>query len=728
MTLERDTILKDRYRIMEILGQGGMGAVYRAIDENLGVYVALKENFFSTDEYSRQFRREAIILASMKHANLPKVSDHFEIDDQGQYFVMEYIEGEDLRQRMDRLGILQDEEVIVVGAAICDALQYLHTRNPSVLHRDIKPGNIKINPEGGVYLVDFGLAKIVQGGEATTTGARAMTPGYSSPEQYGTARTDPRSDVYSLGATLYAAITGTIPEDGLARAMDQADLTSVRRRNPKAARRLSTVIEKALEIHPDDRYQSADEFKMALLKASSATRQNITMGETTITPPPQAMMDSIANGGGLDGVKSTAVGSAENTGESAGRRRRRQMQKLARVAGISAALLIIVSTVGYILASLSGGRDFFSGIDSSSGVAFAGQASATPNATAANGIVEVSATTAQTITPAPTDTPTPEMLYTPTAYILGTIMPSATHVPIVVGEDAEFNYEYAFVSDRSGSYQIWLQTLDGTTSQQLTNIEGGACQPEWSPDGTQMVFISPCDEKKDFYLDAQLFMMDIGGEVQLLLHNQGVYDPAWSPNGKYLLFTFAQDAARSQIYRWNFDSRTADIMAGVDDDQLYFDAAWSPTGRQIVFTSSRLDGIRLFVMSNVPGAEPMVLTRSGEYSNRSPIWSSVGGVIYFAQEPVESDRASLVMNTTIDMLEIENPVDYLEARVTEGLFIVPEADPSVSEDGNLILFESWPDGVNHDIYVMFANGTAMFRLTTEDSYDFFPVFRPVIED
>lgn len=225
MTLERGTLLHKRYRIVEILGQGGMGSVYRAVDENLGVEVAVKENLFTTDEYARQFRLEAVILANLRHPNLPRVTDHFVIGDQGQYLVMDYIEGEDLRQRMERQSTIPEEEAILIGAAMCDALAYLHSRKPTIIHRDIKPGNVKITSTGEIYLVDFGLAKVVQGSQATTTGARAMTPGYSPPEQYGTARTDSRTDVYSLGATLYAALTGIIPEDGLARAMDNAELT-----------------------------------------------------------------------------------------------------------------------------------------------------------------------------------------------------------------------------------------------------------------------------------------------------------------------------------------------------------------------------------------------------------------------------------------------------------------------------------------------------------------------
>jgi serine/threonine protein kinase len=180
--------------------------------------------------------------------------------------------------------MITEDDAIQIGAAMCDALTYLHSRKPPILHRDIKPGNVKITPDGHIFLVDFGLAKVVQAGQVTTTGARAMTPGYSPPEQYGTARTDPRTDIYSLGATLYAAMCGIIPEDGLARAMENAQLTPLRKRNPKTSRRISAAIEKAMAVDPADRYQTAEEFRKALLSAKSRTQQ--LTGSYTVNPPP----------------------------------------------------------------------------------------------------------------------------------------------------------------------------------------------------------------------------------------------------------------------------------------------------------------------------------------------------------------------------------------------------------------------------------------------------------
>ena len=176
---------------------------------------AVKENTETSPEGQRQFLREAQLLRTLRHPNLPVVTDIFSIPGQGQYLVMDYVEGDDLQEMLDRNPGKPLPEAQVLGwiAEICDALIYLHNQNPPVIHRDIKPANIKITPQGKAMLVDFGIAKVFDAQFTTTRGARAYTVGYSPPEQYGQGRTDAQSDVYALGATAYTLLTGVVPPE-----------------------------------------------------------------------------------------------------------------------------------------------------------------------------------------------------------------------------------------------------------------------------------------------------------------------------------------------------------------------------------------------------------------------------------------------------------------------------------------------------------------------------------
>jgi serine/threonine protein kinase len=314
MTLEPGVLLYNRYKILDVLTHGGMGAIYRAFDESLNVEVAVKENLFSTQEGTRQFHREATILASLRHPNMPRVTDHFVVEGQGQYLVMDFIEGDDLRQRLAVQGSLAEEEVVLIGVAICDALSYLHNRHPQILHRDIKPGNIKITPTGQVYLVDFGLAKVLQAGQATTIGAQALTPGFAPPEQYGQG-TDLRSDLYALGATLYAALTNATPEDGLARALNSTQLTPILKLNPKITRQTAAVIEKAMAVSPEQRYQSAEEFMQALLSANTIARKGASQGAVNNVNGKLITSDDITLDG-YPGKEIMASATAENGQEA----------------------------------------------------------------------------------------------------------------------------------------------------------------------------------------------------------------------------------------------------------------------------------------------------------------------------------------------------------------------------------------------------------------------------
>jgi serine/threonine protein kinase len=264
MPLQQGQVLEQRYRIETLLGQGGMGAVYRATDLRFNTSVAIKENLTVTPDAQRQFSREAALLHQMRHPNLPRVTDHFFLPGQGQYLVMDYVEGEDLKQLLNRRGSLAETQALAWIQQALDALTYLHSRN--VIHRDVKPANVKITPQGQVFLVDFGLAKVYEPSQETTIGARGATPGYAPPEQYGQGRTDARSDVYSAGATLYAMLAGQPPADALLLTLHQVELIPLHELNPGVSPWVEAAVMKAMQIQPADRFQTAAEFRGALLE------------------------------------------------------------------------------------------------------------------------------------------------------------------------------------------------------------------------------------------------------------------------------------------------------------------------------------------------------------------------------------------------------------------------------------------------------------------------------
>lgn len=706
MTLEQGTLLNNRYRIIDILGQGGMGSVYRAMDENLGVEVAVKENLFTTDEYSRQFRLEAVILASLRHTNLPRVTDHYVIEGVGQYLVMDYIEGEDLRQRMERLGNISEEDAILIGAAMADALAYLHSRKPPVLHRDIKPGNVKITPEGHVYLVDFGLAKLIQGSQTTTTGARAMTPGYSPPEQYGTARTDPRSDIYSLGATLYAALTGVIPEDGLARVMDNLQLTPLRKHNTAISRRLAAAIEKAMEAYPDDRYQHAEEFRRDLLKASSKTQRLIDLDlNISVTPPPSSENPTEnAEGGSSD------PGSArKNSLTSVSTRAKRRFRKAAS-SGVWIALAIMTLFVIFLTSQ---------GSLSSAMVALLPEHVAQTYMPGA--IQTATAEPLELFEPEPTHTPTPTETITPTHEPTEVVLPSPTVTP--QGGSGVI----AFASSRTGIPQIYLMNADGTNIRPITNEQDGACQPDWSPDGQRLVFVSPCRSRQDSYAGSSLFIINVDGSGKIPLPTTigGDFEPAWSPDGRRIAFTSLRDDYH-EIYAINLENnqveRLTDARRTGGQSISARQPAWNPFGTQLVFVlrrNNRIDQIwvsRGFSINNEPASTHEQLI-SSDTNAFLPTWSPDGELIAFSQTNRDNTAPAWLMR-----LRYEDRTLRTATRVD---IPPPIVDVSFSPDGFWIVFESKiNDDSRHDIYIATVSGAGLKRLTTDPGSDFDPVWRP----
>jgi serine/threonine protein kinase len=266
------TFLQQRYRIDKQIGQGGMGAVYVAMDERFGSVVAIKETLCMDENFRKALEREARLLNSLKHSALPRVSDHF-LEDDGQFLVMEFVPGQDLMQTLETHGTpFAYEQVLTWADQLLDALDYLHTQENPVIHRDIKPQNLKVTSKGQVVLLDFGLAKGNVTDAGNLTAAKSIfgySRNYASLEQIQGTGTDPRSDLYSLAATLYHLMTGVPPEDALTRAMavlsQQPDpLRPASTVNPSIPPGVSYILHSAMDLTPGRRPSSALELREML--------------------------------------------------------------------------------------------------------------------------------------------------------------------------------------------------------------------------------------------------------------------------------------------------------------------------------------------------------------------------------------------------------------------------------------------------------------------------------
>ena len=285
--LEPGAVLRSRYKIIALVGQGGMGAVYQAEDLRLeGRQCALKEvrpqpraTARVLTQSQEQFRHEASTLARLDYPNLPKVSDFFSEEGQD-YLVMDFVAGQDLKMLVDEAHaqgkFLPEQRVLAWISQLCDALTYLHSQEPPILHRDIKPANVKLTPQGLIKLVDFGLVKPLDPDDPDTlTVMRGLgTLPYTPLEQYSGAagHTDVRSDVYSLGATLYHLLTGRRPANAQERFLNPHALTPPREINPAISARTEDCILWAMSMHPEQRPPSVEALRRVLFSTEERAR------------------------------------------------------------------------------------------------------------------------------------------------------------------------------------------------------------------------------------------------------------------------------------------------------------------------------------------------------------------------------------------------------------------------------------------------------------------------
>jgi len=274
MALSEGIILRERYKIKKKIGEGGYGCIYLADDLLKRKEWAVKEMLdtcgddINIEEKTKQFRFEAEILVTLEHPQLPKVEDYFVYE--GKYYlVMEYISGNNLYEIVEKnISYLSQEQITDWFFQLCDILGYLHS-HPSkpVVFRDLKPENIMLSEKGYIMLIDFGISKLKSDKVKTHVAAQSVTPHFAPPEQYGIEGTDPLSDIYSLGATIYYLITRTLPTDSINRLTAKNDpLPCPSSLNPEVSERFEQIILKAMALKKEDRFQTAGEIKEELQK------------------------------------------------------------------------------------------------------------------------------------------------------------------------------------------------------------------------------------------------------------------------------------------------------------------------------------------------------------------------------------------------------------------------------------------------------------------------------
>ncbi|MDZ4159151.1 MAG: protein kinase, partial [Anaerolineaceae bacterium] len=561
-----------------------MWSVYRAFDSSVATEVPGKCNRNPAPESTTQFLREARLLASLRHPNLPRVIDYFIIG-QNQFLVMDYVPGDDLENLLKTKGVQPVHKVIQWAEQIGSALTYLHTQNPPVIHRDIKPANLKLMAEGEAQLVDFGIAKAAESSQATATGALGYTPGFAPPEQYGGARTGPYSDQYALAATLYTLLTNQRPVDSIQRVLQQAVLTPITIFNPTVPAHVQQAIETAMSMRPEDRFASIEDFVQALTETSY---------QSTPAQPNAATIP---------------IPSKRKTRSSA-------VVWILSAAALAFVLLVMAGAGGYLLwtqripLSSAGVTPLPAVIGSPSAAELTPSATATPSPTS---------TSAASATPAPSATsepsPTPELSPTPAPRPLGT------------------GKKVAFVSDRgeNQTLQIWTMKvyldhggkLYADDFTQVTSGAGDKSHPAWSSDGKKVAFTNTGRYRPGV---SALYLMDSnGGNLSRLSLDFIETSPFWTPDSQTLLYViFARD--HHYLYQ---RGRAGDYATPQPYDRTtHFgrlgnvaDPSIAPDGSAIAYT--RVDGKeqQIWIVDYLSrGAQTSALTPLHK-TEREPSWS-----------------------------------------------------------------------------------------------------------
>jgi eukaryotic-like serine/threonine-protein kinase len=739
MDLHPDTLLKDRYRIERALGHGGMGAVFLAFDTSLDNQVAVKANRSPAPHSTSQFLREARLLASLRHPHLPRVTDYFILDD-AQYLVMDYIPGKDLHTLLEEEGPQPFERIIPWAQQIGTALTFLHQLNPPIIHRDVKPANVRLTDEGEVILVDFGIAKLYDPNSAQTTSGIGYTPGYAPPEQYGGAlRTGPYTDQYALAAMIYHLLTGQKPADSVRRAVGQATLAPISNINPDVPPQAQAAIERGLSLRAEERFNSV----AAFLNALSSTSEEVTVmglaadSEATVDFVPieatvdlQAVQQPTGRSTAAT-VSSTQAKKSQAQTVLAGAGQASQPAEAPSRRGPGMAMIVLGALLGLLVLGLVVGGallapQFLRPTDVAPAAAQVASDTPQPLSSDTPAPVIAPAEPTSTATIQPTSTATDQ----PTATTEPSETPSPTRPPTMGGGGV-----IVFSSDRADgqTLQLWtmrvaLNDMGGVDTHdlaQLTDSPGNKTQPAWSPDGKRLVYVAPGEAGKG--LDLWIMNADGSGEPVNITGMKGdELEPSWSYDGEWIAFTSdARTDGVMQLYLVRLDGTTPYRLSF---DQQEFGPAWAPDGR-LAFVMKVAGNQILHLRGKEDPKTGATPTRAYYVTPSFFDWTTLKGNLGQVAEPVWSADGNFIAYTRQQFRDNRIYIARFPVRIPEVDIIAltttrKDSGPSWSPDGQWLVFTSERDD-NSEIYITRSTGLTQINLTNAPSKDQDPAWQPM---
>ena len=597
MIIREGQILKGRYRVDKFLGRGGMAEVYKVWDKQRSTFLAMKllyEDLAVDRVFIRRFKREANTLAKLQH---PYIVRFYGLEQEGPkaFILLDYINGKSMKRVIfDQGGPFALEQIETIFHPICTALQYAH--NKGLVHCDMKPGNVMVNRQGEVLVMDFGIARMTDAATATMVGMG--TPAYMSPEQVLGLHPVPQTDIYALGILLFEMLTGgerpftgehaqTTGSTSEKVRWEQVNLPppSPREYNPKITKQLESVLLKCLAKQPGARYQTPLELLNALERAAG--------GEKT------AALEQPAQASKPKSVPAPTQGWWQRYGGLIG------------LGGIIVAGFVIL----------------FSGLRGDYPVI------ATTDQSAINNVATQTSTQRIIVSPTKTLTKSPPGIFTPTSTELltsspttkpkqptytpqstptrtATSQPTATATAVPPPNDGLI----AINSTRTGHGEIAVMNPDGSNFRQLTDHESYCDEPDFSPDGNWIVF----ERKFGQGYDWKIYIIGTDGRNEQLLVEGRM--PAWSPDGQWIAFEDPDNDHNEQIWRMSTD--------GGNREQLTWDSHanrapnWSPDGSKLAMMS-KISGTWQILILDINTFEQKQIT-SGNSDKRFPVWSPDG--------------------------------------------------------------------------------------------------------